>query len=97
MPKVFPYTVHIHTDFFPKIQIFLVIHTDFVSDDSGRSVVTALVCYLYDGFSEKNYLTDKFPSLLFVRDFHRLQRKILWSTKIALESCSCRNRLKNGK
>ena len=37
MPKVFPYTVHIHTDFFPNIQIFLVNHTDFASDHSGRS------------------------------------------------------------
>ena len=38
MPKVFPYTILIHTDFFPKILIFLVIYTDFVSDPSGRSV-----------------------------------------------------------
>ena len=34
---------------------------------------------------------DKFPSLSFVPDFPRLQRKILWTTKIALVSCSCRN------
>ena len=37
LPKVFPYTFLIHTDFFPKILIFQVIYTDFVSGHSGRS------------------------------------------------------------
>ena len=37
MTKVFPYTVLIHTYFFPKILIFMVIYTDFVSDHTGRS------------------------------------------------------------
>ena len=37
MPKVFPNTVLIHTDFFPKILIFMVIYTGFVSGHSGRS------------------------------------------------------------
>ena len=58
----------------------------------SNTIVTALVCHLYDEFWEKNSLTDKFPSLLFVWDFQRLQRKILWPTKIALVSCSTRNR-----
>ena len=40
MPKVFPYTVLIHTEFFPKIQIIFVIYTDFVLDQSGRSAYT---------------------------------------------------------
>ena len=57
-----------------------------------NTIVTALVCYLYDEFLEKDSLTDKFPSLSFVRDFPRLQRKILRTTKIALVSCSCRNK-----
>ena len=60
-----------------------------------NTMVTALVCYLYDKFSEKNSLTDKFPSLSLVRDFLRLQRKILRPMKIALVSCSCRNRHKS--
>ena len=42
-----------------------------------NTIDTALVCYLYDGFSEKNSLTDKFPSLSFIRDFPRFQRKII--------------------
>ena len=37
MPKAFSHTVLIHIDFFPKILIFLVIYTDFVSDHRGRS------------------------------------------------------------
>ena len=37
LPKVFLYTFLIHTDFFPKILIFQVIYTDFVSGHSGRS------------------------------------------------------------
>ena len=32
-----------HTDFFPKILIFLVINTDFVLDQSGRSVDTVQI------------------------------------------------------
>ena len=28
MPRVFPYTVLIHTDFFPKLLIFMVFYTD---------------------------------------------------------------------
>ena len=35
--RFFSYTVLIHTYFFPKILIFLVIYTGFVSDHSGRS------------------------------------------------------------
>ena len=42
---VFPYTVLIRTDFFPKILIFLVIYTDFVSDHSGRSVEYVCVSF----------------------------------------------------
>ena len=42
-----------------------------------NTIVTALVCYLYVEFSEKDSLTDKFPSLSFVPDIPRLQRKIL--------------------
>ena len=49
-----------------------------------NTIVTGLVCYLYNEFSENNSVTDKFPSLSFVRDFLRFQRKILWTTKIAL-------------
>ena len=52
-------------------------------------IVTALVCYLYGEFSA---LMDTFPSLSFVRDFPRLQTKILWTTKISLVSYSCRIR-----
>ena len=47
MPKAFPYTVLIHTDFFPKILIFLVIYTDFVSDHSGRSAVRSLFFFFF--------------------------------------------------
>ena len=35
----FPSTVLFHTDFFPKILIFMVIYTNFVWDDSGRSAL----------------------------------------------------------
>ena len=38
MQKGFLYIFFSHTDFSPKIQIFLVIYTDFVLDQSGRSV-----------------------------------------------------------
>ena len=38
MPKGFLYIFLSHTDFFLKILIFFVIHTDFVLDQSGRSV-----------------------------------------------------------
>ena len=38
-----------------------------------NTIVNGLICYLYDEFSEKNSLTDKFPSLSFVRDFPRPQ------------------------
>ena len=34
-----------HTDFLPKILIFLVIFTDFVLDQSGRSVTVAPILY----------------------------------------------------
>ena len=37
MRKGFLYIFFSHTDFSPKIQIFLVIYTDFVLDQSGRS------------------------------------------------------------
>ena len=39
----FLYIFFSHTDFFPKIQIFLVIYTDFVQYQSGRS---AIIVYL---------------------------------------------------
>ena len=45
MPKVFPDAVINHTDFFPKILIFLVIYTDFVSDHSGRSVCAVMKAF----------------------------------------------------
>ena len=38
MREDFLYIFLSHTDFFPKILILLVIHTDFVLDQSGRSV-----------------------------------------------------------
>ena len=38
MPKGFLYILFSHTDFFLKILIFFVIHTDFVLDQSGRSL-----------------------------------------------------------
>ena len=37
MRKGFLYIFFSHTDFSPKIQIFLVIYTDFVLDQIGRS------------------------------------------------------------
>ena len=36
MQKGFLYIFFSHTDFSPKIQIFLVVYTDFVRDQSGR-------------------------------------------------------------
>ena len=42
MRKGFLYIFFIHTDFFPKTLIFLVIYTDFVLDHSGRSGVAPL-------------------------------------------------------
>ena len=39
MRKGFLYISISHTDFSPKIQIFLVIYTDFVLDQSGRSLI----------------------------------------------------------
>ena len=39
MRKGFLYIFFSHTDFFPTIQIFLVIYTDFVLDQSGRSEI----------------------------------------------------------
>ena len=38
MRKGFLYITYSHTDFLPKIQIFFLIYTDFVLDQSGRSV-----------------------------------------------------------
>ena len=38
MRKCLLYVFFSHTDFFPKTLIFLVIYTDFVLDQSGRSV-----------------------------------------------------------
>ena len=40
--KGFLYIFTSHTNFFPTIQIFLVIYTDFVLDQSGRSVIVVL-------------------------------------------------------
>ena len=42
--KGFLYIFFSHTDFFPKILIFLVIYTDFVLDQSGRSGITLVGC-----------------------------------------------------
>ena len=47
MQKGFLYIFFSHTDFFPTIQIFLVIYTDFVLDQSGMS-----------GFSNADAETD---------------------------------------
>ena len=44
MGKCFLYN-YIQTDFFPKILIFLVIYTDFVLDQSGRSVCINIMVY----------------------------------------------------
>ena len=38
MRKGFLYIFFSHTDFSPKIQLFLAIYTDFVLDQSGRSI-----------------------------------------------------------
>ena len=43
MQKDFLYIIFSHTDFSPKIQIFLVIYTDFVLVQSGWSAVLASV------------------------------------------------------
>ena len=40
MRKGFLYIFFSHTDLFSKILIFFVIYTDFVLDQSGRSVTT---------------------------------------------------------
>ena len=37
MQKGFLYSFFSHRDYFPKAQIFLIIYTDFVLDQSGRS------------------------------------------------------------
>ena len=39
MQKGFLYIFSSHTEFFPETLIFLVIYTDFVLDQSGRSVI----------------------------------------------------------
>ena len=49
MQKGFLYGVFSHTDFFPEILIFLIVYTDFVLDQSGRSAfgifcITLSVC-----------------------------------------------------
>ena len=61
VPKVFSYTVLIHTDFFPKILIFLVIYTDFVSDPSGRSVV----------LKDREYIFPLFKTFIAIAKFYQ--------------------------
>ena len=46
MRKGFLYIFFSHTDFSLKIQIFLVIYTDFVLDQSGRSVIIKRIVIL---------------------------------------------------
>ena len=42
MQKGFIYILCSHTDFFPKVLIFLVIYTDFVLNQSGKSAYAIL-------------------------------------------------------
>ena len=39
LAKAFPHTLLIHTEFVPKILIFMIIYTDFVSEHSGMSYI----------------------------------------------------------
>ena len=92
MRKGFLYIFFSHTDFPPKIQIFLVIYTDFVLDQSGRSasIFRFFKIYFYSpkilklkaeiAAQQVNLVTKSHGNLVLEKD-HQLLHLLRWDAR----------------
>ena len=83
MQKGFLYIFFSHTDFSPKIQIFLVIYTDFVLDQSGRSAIDLSSWFFAAAMA--NFRPQNLPFSAIYRKFYSFSWKILFSTIFILQ------------